>query len=269
MSLSNQSELNVQPLLKITNLCKSFKHATGILSSREQLAFGPVSFTLEPGQTLAVVGESGSGKSALVRTIGGMLIANSGDIYVKGQHLSSLNSQQRCLSIRMIFQDPSSSLNPKTTVGKILHAPLQLNTDLNDKQRHQQILETLKLVGLLPDYLAFYPNMLSSVQKHQVAIARAMILNPDIIIADEILSTLDISLRFKIVNLLLKIQKAKGTSYIFVAHNMHLVKHMSDQILVLHQGKIIEKGTAKSVCESPQEEQTKYLLLSHQPDYRK
>ena len=269
MSLPNQTELIMPSLLKVSNLCKSFKQVSGLFTSYEQLAFGPVSFTLDKGQTLAVVGESGSGKSALVRTIAGLLKANSGDIYIKGVHIDSLSSKQRCLSVRMIFQDPSSSLNPKMTVGKILNAPLELNTYLNSKGRHQQILDTLKLVGLLPDYLAFYPNMLSSVQKHQVAIARAMILDPDIILADEILSSLDISLRFKIANLLLKIQKAKGTSYIFVAHNMHLVKHMSDHIMVLHQGKIIEKGTTDSICENPQQEQTKYLLLSHQPDYRK
>ena len=257
------------PLLKVSNLCKSFKQVTGFLSSEEKLAFGPVSFTVEKGETLAIVGESGSGKSALVRTIAGVLKATSGDIYINGQPIDSLTSQQRCLSVRMIFQDPTSSLNPKMTVGKILNAPLELNTNLNAMHRNEQILDTLKLVGLLPDYLAFYPNMLSSLQKHQVAIARAMILNPDIIIADAVLTSLDISLRFKIANLLLKIQKTKGTSYIFVAHNMHLVKHMSDQIVVLHNGLVIEKGPTKSICENPQQEQTKYLLLNHQTDYRK
>ncbi|MEG3755148.1 ATP-binding cassette domain-containing protein [Psychromonas arctica] len=256
-------------LLKVNNLCKSFKQPFGFFGSKEKVAFGPVSFTLEKGETLAVVGESGSGKSALVRTIAGVLKANAGDIYISGNSIRTLSSQQRCVSVRMIFQDPSSSLNPKMTIGKILNAPIELNTNLDAKQRHQQILDTLKLVGLLPDYLAFYPNMLSSMQKHQVAIARAMILNPDIILVDEILTTLDISLRFKIVNLLLKIQKTNGTSYIFVAHNMHLVKHMSDQIMVLHQGKIVEKGAAEEICDNPQHEQTKYLLLTHQPDYRK
>ena len=257
------------PLLKVTNLCKSFTQPSGLFSTHEKIAYGPVSFSVDSGQTVAVVGESGSGKSALVRTIAGVLKATSGEIFIKGTPLHSLSSQQRCLSVRMIFQDPSSSLNPKMTVGKILNAPLELNTDMNVGQRHQQIIETLKLVGLLPDYLAFFPNMLSSMQKHQVAIARAMILDPDIILADEILTTLDVSLRFKIVNLLLKIQKIKGTSYIFVAHNMHLVKHMSDEIIVLHQGKIIEKGSTETICEHPQQEQTKYLLLTHQPDYRK
>ena len=269
MPFSSQNELAMEPLLNVKKLSKSFKIVSSLLKSRQKVAFGPVSFSLEKGKTLAVVGESGSGKSALVRTIGGLLEADSGDIFVKGQSLQSLSSRERCLSIRMIFQDPSSSLNPKMTVGKILNAPLELNTDLDSVGRQQQIKETLKLVGLLPDYLAFYPNMLSTVQKHQVAIARAMILNPDIIIADEILATLDISLRFKIVNLLLKIQQEKGLSYIFVAHNMHLVKQMSDYIVVLHHGKIIEQGPTEEICNAPKEEQTKYLLLNHQTDYRK
>lgn len=259
----------MQSLLKVNNLSKVFKNASGLWSSYEKLAYGPVSFTLDKGQTLAIVGESGAGKSALVRTITGLLKPTSGEIHLKGQPISSLTSEQRCSSIRMIFQDPSSSLNPKMTVGKILNAPLQLNTDFTLKQRNLRIKEILKLVGLLSDYLDFYPNMLSSIQKHQVAIARAMILNPDIIIIDEILATLDISLRFKIVNLLLKIQKIKGTSYIFIAHNMHLIRHMSDHIMVLHIGKIVENGSASIICDSPQHEQTKFLLLSHQPDYKK
>lgn len=259
----------MQPLLKINNLSKSFKNALGLWKSYEKLAYGPVSFTLNKGQTLAIVGESGAGKSALLRTITGLLKPSSGEIYLKGKPISSLSSQQRCSCIRMIFQDPNSSLNPKMTVNKILNAPLQLNTNFDLKERNIRIKETLKLVSLLPDYLDFYPNMLSSIQKHQVSIARAMVLNPDIIIVDEILATLDISLRFKIVNLLLKIQKTKGTSYIFITHNMHLVRHMSDHIIVLHAGKIIEKGSASIICDSPQHEQTKFLLLSHQPDYRK
>lgn len=254
----------MQPLLSVNHLSKTFKRSTGIFTSQEYTAFDSVHFTLEKGQTLAIIGESGSGKSTLLKAIAGLITPTSGEIYVKGQRLNALTSQQRCLTIRMIFQDPTRSLNPKVTVGHILGTPLALNTNLSAKARHTQILETLKLVGLLPDYLAFYPNMLSSVQKYQVAIARAMILNPDIIIADQILATLDISLRFKIVNLLLNIQKIKGTSYIFVAHNMHLVRHLSDQTIILHKGKMIEKGATESVYDQPQHDQTKHLLTCHQ-----
>jgi cationic peptide transport system ATP-binding protein len=169
----------------------------------------------------------------------------------------------------MIFQDPSNSLNPKARVGRILAAPLELNTDLNESEIEEQILATLRLVDLLPDYLDFYPNMLSHDQQHQVALARALILNPDIIVADQIFATLDISLRFKIINLLLNIQEKKGISYIFVAHNLSLVRHMSDQIIVMHNGLVVENNSTENIYNAPQETYTKHLLQSSQPDYRK
>jgi len=259
----------MQTLLHVNNLTKNYKRSARFLSSGFRQTVGPVSFTLEQGKTLSIVGESGSGKSSLVQMIAGLVNPSSGDIYIKDKLLSSLSQQEKCKSIRMIFQDPSDSLNPKATIGRILAAPLELNTHLNSEEIDKQIHETLSLVGLLPDYLDFYPNMLSSMQQHKVALARAMILNPDIIIADEVLATLDISLRFKIVNLLLNIQEKKGTSYIFVAHNMNLVRHMSDQIIVMHNGLIVENNSTEEIYNNPQATNTKHLLQSHQPDYRK
>lgn len=259
----------MQILLRVNNLTKNYKRSARFLSSGFRQTVGPVSFTLAKGQTLAIVGESGSGKSSLVQMIAGLITPSAGDIYIREKRLTGLSQQEKCKSIRMIFQDPSTSLNPKATIGRILAAPLELNTHLSPEEIQKQILDTLSLVGLLPDYLDFYPNMLSSMQQHKVALARAMILNPDIIIADEILATLDISLRFKIVNLLLNIQQKKGTSYIFVAHNMSLVRHMSDQIIVMHNGLIVEQNSTEEVYTNPQATNTKHLLQSHQPDYRK
>ena len=197
----------MQTLLRVTDLCKHYKRSALFLSSGFRQSLGPLNFTLGKGETLSIVGESGSGKSSLVKMIAGLIPPSSGSIFINEQPLSSLSQQQRCKAIRMIFQAPGSSLNPKATIGRILTAPLELNTSLTREQMVQQIQDTLNLVGLLPDYLDFYPNMLSTLQQHQVALARAMILNPDIVIADEILATLDISLRFKIVNLLLNIQE--------------------------------------------------------------
>ena len=259
----------MQKFLSVNNLTKNYKHSARFLYSGFRQTLGPVSFTLEKGKTLSIVGESGSGKSSLVQMIAGLKKPTSGEIHIKGKSLDSLSQQERCQSIRMIFQDPSNSLNPKATIGRILTAPLKLNTNLNENEIESRIKETLNLVDLLPDYLDFYPNMLSPLQQHQVALARAMILNPDIIIADEILATLDISLRFKIVNLLLKIQEVKDISYILVAHNMNLVRHMSDQIIVMHNGLIVENNSTKEIYNSPQTTFTKHLLQSHQPDYRK
>jgi len=256
-------------LLSINNLCKTYRRSNGIFSSEIQSAYDDINFTLGEAKTLSIIGESGSGKSTLVQTIAGLRTQTSGEIYLRDKPLSQLSLQARCKSIRMLFHAPSDSLNPKATIGRILSAPLILNSNLTAIQRDQQIRKTLNLVGLLPDYLAFYPDMLSSVQQHQVALARALILDPDIIIADEILAGLDISLRFKLVNLLLNIQEQKQVSYIIVAHNMNLVRHISDHLIVMHQGKVVENDTTENVYNAPQSDKTKHLLRSHQPDYRK
>lgn len=256
-------------LLQIKNLTKRYNHSARFLSSGFRQTLGPISFSLEKGETLSIVGESGSGKSSLIQIIAGLKTATSGETYINDHLCTDLSQQERCRSIRMIFQNPSDSLNPKATIRRILGAPLKLNTCLTEKEIDQQIKETLHLVDLLPDYLDFYPKMLSPVQQHQVALARALILNPKVILADGILATLDISLRFKIVNLLLRIQEEKGISYILVAHNMNLVRHMSDHIIVMHNGLIVESNTTEEIFNNPQTSFTKNLLRNHQPDYRK
>jgi len=259
----------MKELLRIDNLCKTYRRSYGLFRSDIQSAYDNVNFSLGEAKTLSIIGESGSGKSTLVQTIAGLRTQSSGEIYLRDKPLSQLSLQARCKSIRMLFHAPSDSLNPKATIGRILAAPLILNSNLTAIERDTQIKKTLNLVGLLPDYLDFYPNMLSSVQQHQVALARAMVLDPDIIIADEILSGLDISLRFKLVNLLLNIQEQKKVSYIIVAHNMNLVRHISDHLIVMHQGVMVENDTTENVYNSPQSSKTKHLLQSHQPDYRK
>ena len=259
----------MQTLLNVSNLCKSYRRSTGIFTSKPMVAFGPVNFTLERGKTLVLVGESGSGKSSIIKTIVGIKKPTSGEIYFKGKALNSLSQKERLKSIRMIFHDPDLSINPKMPVGKTLSTPLKENMNLTAIEQERQIKETLKLVGLSGDYLNHYPNMLSSVQLHQIAIARAIILNPDIVIADEILATLDISLRFKIVNLLLEIQEQKGTSYIFVAHNMNLVRHISDNVIVMNKGVVVESNSAENIYTNPQSSVTKHLVQSYQADYKK
>ncbi|MEI6895964.1 MAG: ATP-binding cassette domain-containing protein [Psychromonas sp.] len=256
-------------LLNVENLCKTYRQNKGLFRSNIHSAYKNVNFSLDKAKTLSIIGESGSGKGTLVQTIAGLRTQSSGEIYLRGKPLSKLSLQERCKSVRMLFHAPSDSLNPKVTIGRILSSPLELNSNLTAIERELQIKKTLNLVGLLPDYLAFYPNMLSSVQQHQVALARAMILDPDIIIADQILAGLDISLRFKLVNLLLNIQEQKKVSYIIVAHNMNLVRHISDHIIVMHQGEVVENDMTEKVYSSPKSNITKHLLQSHQPDYRK
>jgi len=256
-------------LLNVSNLSKKYRRSNGLFRSDLQSAYDNVSFTLGESKILSIIGESGSGKSTVVQTIAGLRTQSSGEIYLRGRPLSQFSLQERCKSIRMLFHAPSDSLNPKVPIGRILAAPLELNSNLTAIEREVQINKTLNLVGLLPDYLAFYPNMLTSVQQHQVALARAMILDPDIIIADEVLAGLDISLRFKLVNLLLNIQEQKKVSYIIVAHNMSLVRHISDRIIVMHKGEVVENDLTENVYNAPKSSKTKHLLQSHQPDYRK
>ncbi|MCK5817864.1 MAG: ATP-binding cassette domain-containing protein [Psychromonas sp.] len=230
----------MQTLLNISNLCKNYRRSTGFFTSRQIIAFGPVNFTLERGKTLALMGKSGSGKSALIEAIAGITKPTFGEIYFKGRPLSTLSKKDRHKSIRMIFNDPIHSLNAKATIGTTLLLPLKLNTNLLAIEQKRQIKDVMKLVNLSSDYLNYYPNILSIYQLHQVAIARAMILNPEIIIADEVLATLDISLRFKIINLLLTIQEKRNISYIFISHNIKLARHLSDNIIVLNNGLIIK-----------------------------
>ena len=257
------------PLLEVRNLSKTYKRSAKFVSSGYRQSLGPINFTLERGKTLSIIGESGSGKSSLAKIIAGLIPSTGGEILVNGNPVSKMSRQKRCQAIRMIFQDPSNSLNPKTKISRILSAPLRLNTNFTETEIKQQIKIVLSLVELLPDYLEFYPHMLSPVQQHQVALARAMILNPNVILADEILATLDISLRFKIVNLLLKIQEKTDVSFIFVAHNMNLVRHMSDQVLVMNHGLIVENSSTDDIFNSPQTAISRHLLQNHQPDYRK
>ena len=258
----------MQTLLNVSNLCKNYRRSTGIFTYKQMVAFGPVNFTLERGKTLALVGESGSGKSSVIKAIVGINKPTSGEVYFKGKALHTLSQKERLKSIRMIFHEPDLSINPKVPVGTTLLTPLKINTSFTAIEQDRQMKDTLKLVGLSTDYLSHYPNMLSTVQLHQVAIARAIILNPDIVIADEILATLDISLRFKIVNLLLRIQEKKGTSYIFVAHNMNLVRHISDKVIVMNKGLIVESNSAENIYTNPQSAVTKHLLQSYQADYQ-
>lgn len=259
----------MKTLLSVSNLCKTYKRSQTFLTTGLRQTIGPINFTLEHEQTLAIVGESGSGKSSLAKMIAGVIPASSGEIRIHEKMLTDLSNQQRCKAIRMIFQEPQSSLNPKATIERILTAPLVLNTTLNFAERNQRIEDTLALVKLLPDYLAFYPSMLTPIQQHKVAIARALILNPDVIIADEILATIDNSLRFKIVNLMLNIQKKTGVSYIIVAHNLNLVRHMSDHILVMNNGLVVEYNKTEEIYNNPKSETSKQLLQSAQFDYRK
>ena len=257
------------PLLRVIDIGKSFTERRGLFRKETVCALAHVSFSLNPGETLALVGEAGSGKSTLAKILAGVVAPTEGEIQIDGHLLPPDDYEQRCKQIRMIFQDPNSSLNPRLRIGRILEAPLMLNTDMTPEERAHKVQETLRMVGLLPDHALFYPQMISSGQKQRVALARALIMSPRIIVADETFSMLDLSVRSQIINLLLKLQEELGIAYVIVANDLGLVRHISDKVIVMHQGRVVEAGTTQSVFANPQHEVTKRLIQSYGHEYRR
>ncbi|MDP2562432.1 ATP-binding cassette domain-containing protein [Psychrobium sp. 1_MG-2023] len=249
-------------LLEVNNLTKSYRIGYRWLIPQYQRALGPVSFKLEEQQTLSVVGNAGSGKTTLARILVGAEQRTSGQILLEGEQLEVRNRQQRCSLIRMIFQDANTSLNPRMRIGNLLEEPLKFATDMPSKDREKEVYNKLRQVGLLPEHAHFYPHMISGGQKQRIAVARALMLDPHIIVADEALSVLDMSVRSQVINLLLKLQNEMGLSYIFVSHNINVVRHVSDQVMVLDQGKVIEFGDAEQVFNHPENDYTRKLLYN-------
>ena len=249
-----------EPLLQIQQVSKSYYHKTGWFRGRRSLALEPISFDLHAGETLAIMGETGSGKSTLAKLIAGVEMPSSGQFLLRGEVLEPYNYQQRCRHIRMIFQDSLSSLNQQITIGQQLLEPLRFNTLLTRAEQQQKVLTTLCQVGLLPEHYNFYPHILSSGQQQRVCIARAIILEPQIIVADEALVALDPSIRAQIINLILDLQQDMGISFILISHSAEIVKHVADKILILHHGKLVEFGTTEALLSNPQQQLTRLLL---------
>ncbi|EWH11849.1 peptide ABC transporter ATP-binding protein [Catenovulum agarivorans DS-2] len=227
-------------------------------------ALEKVSFSLNAFETLAIVGETGSGKSTLAKLLTGVEQPTSGEIILNGKVLQDNDNTTRCQHIRMIYQDPATSLNPSISIGQILEEPLKLNTQLNSEERQAKIKKTLNRVGLLADYIWHYPHMLSSGQKQRIALARALILDPKIIVADKPFAAMDPSTRIQMVNLFLDLQQTFGLSYVFVSHNLNMVRHISDKVFVMNEGKVVERGSTSDVFANPRHVVTKKLLYSQQ-----
>lgn len=247
-------------LLEVRDVAKYYVHKDGWLPGKRVCALETISFSVERGETLAIMGETGSGKSTLAKLIAGAERPSTGDIFLNGQRLDPNNFKQRCRNVRMIFQDSQKSLNPHITVGKQLLEPLRFNTDWSAEEQLTHVHDTLRKVGLLPDHFHFYPHMLSSGQQQRFCIARAIILEPQIVVADEAFVALDPSIRAQIINLTLDLQQDMGISFIFVSHSAEIVKHVSDKILIMHRGKMIEFGTTQALLQNPQQQHTKMLL---------
>ncbi|KEA53641.1 MULTISPECIES: putrescine export ABC transporter ATP-binding protein SapF [Mangrovibacter] len=253
----------VETLLEVRNLSKTFRYRTGMFHRQLVEAVKPLSFMLRERQTLAIIGENGSGKSTLAKMLAGMVEPTDGEVVINDHPLHYGDYAWRCQQIRMIFQDPSTSLNPRQRVSQILDFPLRLNTELEPEARRKQIVETLRMVGLLPDHASYYPHMLAPGQKQRLGLARALILRPKVIIADEALASLDMSMRSQLINLMLELQEKQGISYIYVTQHIGMMKHISDQVMVMQHGEVVERGSTADVLASPLHELTRRLITSH------
>ncbi len=252
------------PLLEIRQLYKSYQKAQGIFGHKTIQALADINFSLYPGQTLAIVGETGSGKSTLAKLLVGIEKPDSGEILLDGEAVTISDYKKYNHVIRYIFQDPARSLNPQHKVGQMLDDVLRYSTGLDEEQRQDKIHQTLQQLGLMEEHADYYPHMFSGGQLQRVALARALIMDPKLLILDEALTALDPSLRAQIVNLLLELQKNTGLSYLLITNHLRLVRHISDSMLVLHQGKALDYGQTNEVFNNPQHDYSRKLIKSAQ-----
>lgn len=248
-------------LLEVSDLGKNYVKQRG-LARKKIIALQNISFTLNTGKTLAIVGETGSGKSTLAKLLVGIEKPDNGQIRLSGQVVEISNYKKYNHVIRFIFQDAGRSLNPLQKVGQMLEDVLRFSTILDAEQRRTKIRKTLKQLGLLDEHAEYYPHMFSGGQLQRVALARALILDPKLLILDEALTALDPSLRAQIVNLLLELQQKDGLAYLLITNNLQLVRHISDEMLVLYQGQMADYGVTTDVFANPAHEYTKRLINS-------
>jgi oligopeptide transport system ATP-binding protein len=257
---------NGRPLLEVTDLVKHFPIKSGILFDRtigQVKAVDGVSFDVKEGETLGLVGESGCGKSTLCRTILHLIEPTSGTVRFDNDEVSSLNRRQlRPLrrKMQMIFQDPYASLNPRKRISQIIGEPIKLHGQAKGDEIRGRVQELLETVGLNPEHYNRFPHEFSGGQRQRIGIARALALQPKLIIADEPVSALDVSIQAQIINLLEDLQDEFALTYVFVAHDLGVVRHVSDRIAVMYLGKIVEMGPAEEVYNHPIHPYTVSLL---------
>ena len=252
-------------ILSVKNLKTYFDVTKGIFSKKQIVkAVDDVSFDVYENETFGLVGESGCGKTTLGRTIVKLYEPESGSIEFEGRDIAKIRGKE-LISFRkdmqMIFQDPYASLNPRMTVGEIIKEPMIIhNIYKTDAEREERVVELLKIVGLKPDHIRRYPAEFSGGQRQRVGVARALAVNPKFIVCDEPISALDVSIQAQVVNLLKEIQEKMGLSYLFIAHDLSMVKHISDRIGVMYLGHMVECGPANDVYHRPLHPYTTALL---------
>jgi dipeptide transport system ATP-binding protein len=257
---------NRAPVVEATDLKRVYTVRRGMLQKHATLqAVGSISFTLEAGRTLAVVGESGCGKSTLARLVAMIEPPSAGTLQLDGVDAVSAHGDTRAKlrrTVQLVFQNPYGSLNPRKTIGSILAEPLAINTELTVAERQARVGEMMAKVGLRPEHLGRYPHMFSGGQRQRIAIARALMLRPALVIADEPVSALDVSIQAQVLNLLADLQREFGVAYLFISHDLAVVKHIAEDVLVMYLGLAMEQGPKARIFDRPLHPYTQALLAS-------
>lgn len=255
------------PLLKVEHLSKEFPAESGMFakrfSKRVVSAVNDISFEIYPGETFGLVGESGCGKSTTGRTIMRLTKPTAGKVFFQGKDVSEMNKHEikdMRREMQFIFQDPYASLNPRMTIGEIVSEPMTIHGVGTKEERIERVRELLDVVGLNPEHINRYPHEFSGGQRQRIGIARSLIMQPEFIVADEPISALDVSIRAQVLNLLNELKKKRNLTYLFIAHDLSVVRFISDRIAVIHKGRIVELAEAEELFRHPLHPYTRALL---------
>lgn len=263
---SPSSSTATAPVVMAKDLRQVYKISRGFMKEADHLqAVGGVSFSVDAGKTLAVVGESGCGKSTLARMVSLIETPTAGELKLTNVNVLTATAEERKAlrqTVQMVFQNPFGSLNPRKKIGAVLEAPLEINTTLTAPERAEKARSMLALVGLRPEHYDRYPHMFSGGQRQRVAIARALMLKPSLIVADEPVSALDVSIQAQVLNLLADLQKELGLAYLFISHDLGVVRHIAHDVLVMYLGHAVEQGEKKAIFAQPLHPYTQALLAS-------
>ncbi|MEI6896797.1 MAG: peptide ABC transporter ATP-binding protein [Psychromonas sp.] len=266
--MSNQVDnvVSNETLLVVNDVKKHYKVNLGMFKGDANVkALDGVSFELQRGRTLAVVGESGCGKSTLARVLTLIETPSAGELFFKGDDILSMGKNAAKVlreNIQIIFQNPYGSLNPRKKIGSILEEPLVINTKLSRTERKLKAQAMLKKVGLRPEHYDRYPHMFSGGQRQRIAIARGLMLEPQILVADEPVSALDVSVQAQVLNLMMDLQQEMGLSYVFISHDLSVVEHIADDVMVMYLGKTVEYASCDELFKNPKHPYTQALLSS-------
>ncbi len=251
-------------VFEIKDLEKTYEISRGLFKESKKIyAVNKINFQVKHGETFSIVGESGCGKSTTAKMLLNIEEPTKGKIFYRGQDISTFTKEQwkeYRKKVQIIFQDPYSSLNPRWKVGKIIAEPLKLNTDLSAKEIEDKVYAIMDKVGLKKEWYDRYPHQFSGGQRQRIGIARALVMNPEVIVCDEPVSALDVSIQAQVLNLLLDLQEEFDLTYVFISHDLSVVEHISDRIMVMYFGDIVEMTDVEELFSNPKHEYTKKLL---------